>query len=415
MTQFTLRLPDIGEGIAQAELTAWLVSVGDHVREDAPLAEVMTDKATVEIPSPVAGRVVWLGGTVGETLAIGCDLVRLDTAGECASALPQASVPASPSEPPQTSGHIPSSAPQPRAQSPVRDDQPQGAAVDRALAAPSLRRRAQGAGIDLTTVVGTGPSGRILHADLDQVLAATAPQNTGGMRKKTGVQEERITGLRRRIAERMQQRVASTPQFTIVEEIDVTELEALRARLNTDHGARKLRLTPLPFLIRAIVKAVDAQPDLNAHFDADAGILRKYAPVHCGVATQTSQGLLVPVLRHAEAMDLWTCAEQITLLAQAARDGTAQRDALTGSTITLSSLGPLGALASTPLLNAPEVAIVGVNRIATRPQWDGTAFRPRQMMNISCSFDHRVIDGWGAAVFVQRIKALCEMPALLFL
>jgi 2-oxoisovalerate dehydrogenase E2 component (dihydrolipoyl transacylase) len=415
MTLFTLRLPDIGEGIAQAELTAWLVSVGDHVREDAPLAEVMTDKATVEIPSPVTGRVVWLGGVVGENLAIGCDLVRLETDDERASAAPQAVAPASLSGTTQQSGRAPLSALPAGDEGPQRESQLKGYKAGRVLAAPSVRRRALDAGIELAAVAGTGPAGRILHADLDSLLVAMAPQSEGRPRKKTGVHEERVTGLRRRIAERMEQLVASTPQFTIVEEIDVTELEALRARLNADHGGQMRRLTVLPFLIRAIVKAVAEQPELNAHFDADAGILRKHAPVHCGVATQTSQGLLVPVLRHAEAMDLWNCAEQISRMAQAARDGKAPRDELTGSTITLSSLGALGALATTPLLNSPEVAVVGVNRITTRPLWDGTAFRPRQMMNISCSFDHRVIDGWDAAVFVQRIKGLCEMPALLFM
>lgn len=407
MGTHVIRVPDIGEGIAETEIAEWLVAPGDLVAEDQPLVAVMTDKATVEIPSPVAGRVLALAAAAGATLAVGAELVRLEVAG---AGNPAGAVPTEePSAPAPAAPSAPAVAPPP---APV--GAPVASAPDaRPLAAPSVRALAHERGIDLRHVPGTGPQGRILR---DDVEAFASPNPAASPQAREHVEEIRIIGLRRRIAQRMEE-ASRVPQITIVEEVDVSALEALRLRLNDRAKARPddPRLTPLPFIARAVVLAVADQPALNAHYDAGAGILRRFAAVHIGIATQTPAGLVVPVLRHAEARNLNATAAEIARLAAAARDGTATRDELSGSTITLTSLGPLGAIATTPLLNVPEVAIVGVNRMAMRPFWTGSGFEPRQMMNLSCSFDHRVIDGWDAALFVRRLKDLLETPALLFL
>ena len=402
MAEITVRLPDVGEGVAEAELVEWSVKVGDVVREDQILVAVMTDKATVEIPAPHAGRVTWIGGAVGDTLAVGSPLVRLaDVAGDVAPAAPEAGQPAAPLqtavEPPPASVAPPVRAP----------------AGSRPLAAPSVRQRARDLGIDLRFVPGSGPGGRIVHADLERYAAgAVAPPARPLARSE--VTEVKVVGLRRKIAEKMALSKSRIPHITIVEEVDVTALEDLRASLNKEprEGAR---LTLLPFLMRAMVKALTEQPALNALFDDDAGVIRRHAAINIGVATQTPNGLLVPVVRNVEARDVWDCALEVDRLAKRARDGSATRDELGGSTITITSLGALGAIATTPVINYPEVAIVGVNRMAFRPMWNGTAFVPRKMMNLSSSFDHRVIDGWDAAVFVQRLKTLLETPAMIFI
>jgi len=289
-------------------------------------------------------------------------------------------------------------------------------AGERPLAAPAVRLRARGAGIDLRQVSGSGPAGRITHGDLDTYLAvgpAAAP--TSRRQPRSAVEDVRIVGLRRRIAEKMSLASARIPHITYVEEVDVTALEELRTTLNDKRKPDRPRLTLLPFLMQAMVRAVAEQPQLNAHFDDEAGILHQHGGVHIGIATQTPAGLMVPVVRHAESRDLWSCAAEMTRLADAARTGAAKRDELSGSTITISSLGAIGGLVTTPIINHPEVAIIGVNRIAIRPHWDGTAFVPRKLMNLSSSFDHRVVDGWDAARFVQRIKLLLETPALIFI
>ncbi|MGH7022243.1 MAG: dihydrolipoamide acetyltransferase family protein, partial [Caulobacteraceae bacterium] len=278
------------------------------------------------------------------------------------------------------------------------------------------RLAAREAGIDLRQVAGSGPAGRITQEDLDAFIAkGPGPARATGLARRTEVSEVKVVGLRRRIAEKMALAKSRIPHITIIEEVDVTALEDLRAALNKKAPAERPKLTVLPFLIRAIVRAVDEQPNLNALFDDDAGVVRQHAGVHVGIATQTPAGLVVPVVQHAEARDLWDCASEVARLAERARDGTASREELSGSTITITSLGPLGAIATTPVINYPEVAIVGVNRMAIRPHWDGAGFVPRRMMNLSSSFDHRVIDGWDAAVFVQRLKELLETPALLFI
>jgi len=287
---------------------------------------------------------------------------------------------------------------------------------EKPLASPAVRLRAREAGVDLRQVHGSGPAGRIAHEDLDAFLAK-GPQPAvaaTGPARKDGVEEVRIVGLRRRIAEKMAMATSRIPHITYVEEVDVTAVEELRAKLNAGKREDRTKLTFLPFLMRAIVKAVGEQPALNATFDDEAGIVRRHAAVHIGMAAQTPAGLTVPVVRHAEARDIWGCAAEAARLAQAARDGTATREELSGSTITITSLGALGGIATTPVINHPEVAIVGVNKMAMRPMWDGSQFVPRRMMNLSSSFDHRVIDGWDAAVFVQRLKTLIETPALIF-
>jgi 2-oxoisovalerate dehydrogenase E2 component (dihydrolipoyl transacylase) len=286
---------------------------------------------------------------------------------------------------------------------------------EKPLASPAVRLRARDAGIDLRQVAGSGPAGRIGHEDIDAFIAR-GPQmaRPAGLAENNAVEEIKIVGLRRKIAEKMALAKSRIPHITYVEEIDVTALEDLRAALNKEKRADRPKLTLLPFLMRAMVKAIAEQPGLNAHFDDEAGIVRRHGGVHIGIAAQTPTGLVVPVVKHAEARDLWGCAAEVNRLADAAKSGTATRDELSGSTITITSLGAMGGVATTPVINHPEVAIVGVNKMMIRPVWDGTSFIPRKMMNLSSSFDHRVVDGWDAAVFVQRIKALLETPALIF-
>jgi 2-oxoisovalerate dehydrogenase E2 component (dihydrolipoyl transacylase) len=400
MEGYLFKLPDLGEGAAEAEIAAWHVAVGDTVAEDQPLVDVLTDKATIEIPSPVAGTVVSLYGEPGEKRAVGSDLVRFDVARD-----PRAPNFAATLAEPVTSQQL--------------VETPAAASVDshdKPSAAPAVRRRARDLVIELKYVPGTGPGGRIMHADLDAYVLAKAPAAAPatGPGDREAVEEIKIIGLRRRIAERMQQAKRRIPHFSYVEEVDVTRLEELRRHLNAEQRDRP-RLTLLPFLVRGLVIALRDHPQINAHFDDEAGLIRRYAAVHIGIATQTSAGLLVPVVHHAEALDLWRGAAELARLIGAAREGTATKHDLSGSTITITSLGALGGIVTTPIINHPEVAILGVNRIVERPVIrDGQVAR-RQMMNLSSSFDHRVIDGWTAAEFVQRIKGLLEEPATLFI
>jgi 2-oxoisovalerate dehydrogenase E2 component (dihydrolipoyl transacylase) len=422
MAERAVKLPDVGEGVAEAELVEWHVKIGDIVREDAVLGAVMTDKATVEIPSPAAGRVIWLAGNVGDVLAIGSDFVRLEVDGKNEpatettkpappAASPSARKPADAASAPHAPVREPPIAP---TSQPVAT--PLHRAGERPLAAPAVRLRAREAGVDLRQLRGSGPAGRITHDDLDAYLARS-PNSTAAAsyRAKTAVEDIKIVGLRRRIAEKMSIAGSRIPHITYVEEVDVTEIEDLRGKLNGQQRPGKPKLTLLPFLMRAMVRAIAEQPILNAHFDDEVGIVHQYAGVHIGIATQTPAGLVVPVVRNAEALDIWGCASEVARLAEAARNGKASRDELSGSTITITSLGAMGGLATTPIINHPEVAIVGVNRIAIRPHWDGAAFVPRRMMNLSSSFDHRVIDGFDAAQFVQRIRTQLETPAMIFI
>jgi 2-oxoisovalerate dehydrogenase E2 component (dihydrolipoyl transacylase) len=426
MAEHVIKLPDVGEGVAEAELVEWHVKPGDIVREDAVLAAVMTDKATVEIPSPVDGKVIWLGAEVGDTVPVGAPIVRLEVEGDVPAEAAAAEEPSAPAEAPEAApaeqpraAPPPVSAPEPPKPKPAPATSPTAFGAprpegERPLASPAVRLRAREAGIDLRQVPGTGPAGRITHEDIDGFLARGRAPAAPALARRTEVEEVKVTGLRRRIAERMALAKARIPHITYVEEVDVTELEELRARLNGEKRDRP-RLTVLPFLMRAMVRAIEAQPKVNALFDDEAGVIRRHGAVHIGVATQTDAGLMVPVVRHAEARDLWDCAAELNRLAEAARTGIATREELSGSTITITSLGPMGGIVSTPVINHPEVAIVGVNKMAVRPVWNGQAFVPRKVMNLSSAFDHRVIDGWDAAVFVQRIKTLLETPAMIFL
>jgi 2-oxoisovalerate dehydrogenase E2 component (dihydrolipoyl transacylase) len=407
MATHAIKVPDLGEGIAEVELVAWRVQPGDTVAEDQVLADVMTDKATVEIPSPVAGRVLALGGEVGQQLAVGAELIRIDVEAQGEAV----QVPAAPARAPAPA---PAAATAAAASAPVVRTPP---SAGKPLAAPAVRHRAAALGIDLQQIQGSAANGRILHEDLDAWLLrrqrAQAP-SPSRYAERSDEQAMPVTGVRRRIAQRMQDAMRRIPHFTYVEEVDVTELELLRARLNERWGSERAHLTLLPLLVRAIVLAVPRFPQINARFDDETGVLTRHGAVHVGIATQTAVGLMVPVLRHAEARDPWSSATEIARLAEAARAGRATRDELSGSTLTITSLGALGGIASTPIINAPEVAIVGVNRIVQRPVMKDGAVVARRMMNLSSSFDHRVVDGQLAAEFVQAVRTSLECPALLF-
>ncbi|MBO9127081.1 MULTISPECIES: dihydrolipoamide acetyltransferase family protein [unclassified Rhizobium] len=417
MGEFTIKMPDVGEGVAEAELVEWHVKAGDPVREDMVIAAVMTDKATVEIPSPVSGTVTWLGAEVGDTVAVKAPLVRIETAGGDEVSAPARPAPLATDKPSAAASESEAPARLQPAQAKQALSQPTSLPQEKPLASPSVRLFARESGVDLRQVSPNRPDGRILREDVEQYLArgASSLAAPAPFARNTTTEEVKLTGMRRRIAEKMSLSTSRIPHITYVEEIDMTALEDLRATMNRDRKPEHPKLTILPFLMRAIVKAVADQPDINATFNDDAGILTRSGGVHIGIAAQTPAGLVVPVVRHAEARTIWDCAGEMARLAEAARNGTATRDELTGSTITISSLGALGGIVSTPVINHPEVAIIGVNKIATRPAWDGTQFVPRKMMNLSSSFDHRIIDGWDAATFIQRVRVLLETPALIFI
>ncbi len=415
MAEHIFRLSDIGEGIAEVEMAEWLVKVGDVVREDDVICEITTDKAMVEIPASISGKVVWLGCAQGEVIAVGSDLIAIESA-EAGDAPPSVPKPQKVIEEPSVEKPEPrpkSAKPAPR---PRATPQHGKGASGKPLAAPSVRARAQSRGVDLRQVGGTGPAGRILHEDLDAFVeqGPDAPRSFGPVRRM-GQQEIRVSGVRRKIAERMTLSHARIPHFSIVEEVDVDALEDLRAALNHQYAGARGKLTLLPFILRALAVAIQTHPAVNAHYDDEGGLITQYEALHCGIATQTDSGLMVPVLRHAEALDLWKTARDMRRLADEARNRKSAPSDLTGSTITVTSLGPLGAIATTPIINHPEVAIVGINKISVRPVWLNGAFAPRRMMNLSCSFDHRVVDGFVAAEFVAAVKQLLETPAMLFM
>ncbi len=396
MGLYQFRLPDIGEGVAEAEITVWHVKVGDRVSEDQSLVDVMTDKATVDMTSPVDGVVTAIHGELGTSVPVGSVLVELEVEDKAEAV-------ATPSAPSQPDTSPPTKAPMPSGPAPV--------------AAPSTRRRAKQAGIDLKDVPSSSPTGRVTSHDLDTYLERRRPTSVRADRyaRRDGVTDTRIIGLRRKIADKMQDAKRRIPHISYVEEIDVTQLEALRHTLNVSRSEDQPKLTVLPFLIRALVRALNDFPQVNARYDDDQGVLHSYAPVHVGIATQTPAGLMVPVVRHAEARDLWDLAAEVARLSAAARDGTATREELGGSTITITSLGPLGGLATTPVINHPEVAIIGPNKIVDRPVVEGNFVSVRKMMNLSSSFDHRIVDGYDAALFIHRLKRLIEYPALIFM
>lgn len=432
----TIKLPDVGEGIAEAEFVELHVKPGDVVQPDQALADVMTDKATVEIPSPVTGKVLWIGPTPGEIVAVGSEIIRLEVDGKGNTAddapLPEAK-PAN-GQDTQTTPE-PAAKPSPEPAPPAAPSAPSASSAastaaptalarragDKPLAAPAVRARAREMGIDLQLVHGSGPAGRITHDDViayaEGRSAPMARSGTAtGYAPDTRIDEVQVIGLRRKIAEKMLDSKRRIPHASYIDEVDVTALEELRQHMNATRGADQPKLTMLPFLMRAMVVALRDFPQINARFDDEANLIHRYGAAHIGIATQTDNGLIVPVVRHAEANTVWDNAAEIKRLADAARDGTAKREELSGSTITISSLGAIGGIASTPVINHPEVAIIGVNKIQTRPVYnDAGQVVPRKLMNLSSSFDHRVVDGWDMAQFIQRLRALMEFPATMFM
>ncbi|HEY1900504.1 MAG TPA: dihydrolipoamide acetyltransferase family protein [Steroidobacteraceae bacterium] len=382
MSRYVFKLPDLGEGAVDAEILAWRVAAGEEVKEDEPLVEVLTQKATIEVPAPVAGRVLSTTGTPGQRVAVGAELAVFETDSAA---------------PPPPKPHSDEAVPR------------------RVATSPAIRRRAREAGIDLTTIPGTGPHGRIVLQDLEAQLGSSA----GGARPATDsmpeVQEIPVTGLRRLIAEQVTASARNIPHFSYVEEVDVTALESLRAKLNVTAEAGTAALTYLPFIVRGLIRALARHPQCNAHFDASRQMLLQYAAVHLGIAVQTPQGLKVPVIKDAQHLSLQEIAAEIRRLSSAARDGRARPQELSGSTITVTSLGKLGGIASTPIINQPELAIIGVNRAVERPVVHGGVICIRRMMNLSSSFDHRFIDGFDAAGLIQTLREGLEQPALLFM
>jgi len=435
MGRYVFKLPDVGEGTAEAEIVAWHVKVGDAVGEDQNLVDVMTDKATVEMTSPVTGKVVSIHGEPGQMAAVGSPLVELEVEGEgnvkagAAPAKVEAPKPvaAKPEPKPVEAAPKPKPAdvvPLHRAPEPQREMRTVTPAMrkpgDKPVASPAVRERAHELGIELQYVAGSGPTGRITHQDLDNYIAnggrgVSVGVRASGYAPRDGIEEIKVIGLRRKIAEKMQDAKRRIPHFAYVEEIDMTELESLRAHLNAAKRKDQPKLNVLPFLMRALVRVLPDYPQINARFDDDAGVVYRYAAVHIGIATQTANGLIVPVVKHAEARDVWDSALEVARVASLARDNKASKDDITGSTITITSLGVLGGVVTTPVINHPEVAIIGPNAIIERPVVRNGQVVVRKMMNLSSSFDHRVVDGYDAAEFIQRIKSLLEHPATLFM
>lgn len=430
MSTYVVKVPDVGEGVAEVELVSWAVAPGDTVKKHQILAEVMTDKANVEIPAPAAGTVAQLTGEAGDVLAVGSDLVQLTVDGDAPAAVPAApTVPDGPTpvveEPVADSPNVPGNVervdvvvPPTPSRLPASDSRSEPS--QRPTAAPAVRAHAKALGIDLRTIVGSGPNGRILHEDLEGAGHASGSPSAsltnigeGTAAKPTNI--EPLIGMRRRIAERMLTATTTIPHITYVEEVDMTALMSLREELNSHAPADTPKLSILPFLIRAVTASVPDVPYINAHVDDDAGEIRTFDQVDVGIATQTPRGLVVPVLRAAEQRSLWDLAGRVGELAASAKEGSIAASDLSGSTITISSLGELGGIISTPIINKPETAIVGVNKLVTRPVWQDGQFVPRKMMNLSSSFDHRVVDGFDAASFIVAVKRLLEQPALLFI
>jgi 2-oxoisovalerate dehydrogenase E2 component (dihydrolipoyl transacylase) len=479
MSQYVFKLPDVGEGTAEAEIVAWHVRVGDAVEEDAPLIDVMTDKATVEMTSPVSGRVVSLNGAPGDMAAVGSALVVFETdadantspasgeggersdpegvrATSAAAPLSRASPDGSPApksrsdfDQSQIAGRVAAGGggaaktPKPRikAQSgAVWSEQETQAAMGKAsaptasqslarpepreptarewsagLASPAVRARAQKLGLDLGAIRGSGPDGRVTHDDLDRVLVPVSGSRNAALAERNNIEPVKMIGLRRKIAEKMQEAKRRIPHFAYVEEADLTELEELRAHLNGAKRTDQPKLTLLPFLMRALALSLPDFPQINARYDDEQGVIYRHEAVDMGVATQTENGLVVPVVRHVEARDIWSCAAEVARLSAAVRANAAAKEELSGSTISITSLGALGGVATTPIINHPEVAIIGVNKLVERPVVKHGQIVVRKMMNLSSSFDHRVVDGYDAAAFIQRVKGMLEHPAALFM
>ena len=418
MSQYVFKMPDLGEGTVDAEIVAWHAKPGDAVTEDQIIVEVMTDKAAVEVPAPVSGRVVSITGAPGDKVAVGSPLIVFDVsdgaaadggAGGPANVAPDAPKPVAPTGAAKTGGVAAASAP--AASMPAAAAAPR---QGRVMASPANRRRAREAGIDLSTVAGSGPGGRILRGDL--VAAQSRPAGADVSAETSAETSEiKVIGLRRLIAERMSEAKRNIPHFAYVEEVDVTELESLRLHLNLSRPAEAASLSYLPLVVMALTKVLESFPQCNVLYDAERGVLVRHRAVHVGIATQTSDGLKVPVVRNAQSLGLWEVAAEIRRLAERARSNKATRDELAGSTITVTSLGKLGGIASTPIINAPEVAIIGLNKALERPVVHHGAVAVRRIMNLSSSFDHRFVDGYDAAAMIQALKELLEHPAMIFI
>ena len=421
---FAFKLPDIGEGVVEGEVVEWMVSVGDTVKEDDPILSVMTDKATVEIPSPTDGVVKSLVGEPGTILAVGQVCIEFEVDGDgnsSAKSEPEESAPA----PEPTPEPAPEPTPEPVVEKKAKVEKaaPKPTPVvvaapgARPLASPAVRQRARESGIDLASVAGSGPAGRITHSDLDSWKEAGSPVAAGGPSRvaKTGTTEIPVIGLRRKIAESMTASYSTIPHFSYFEEVDITELESLRVHLNSTRAEGQPKLTYLPFIMQALVKALGENPVCNALYDDEKGVVTRHDAIHLGIATQTDRGLYVPVVKHVESQDIWTSATEMQRVSQAARDGTAGLDELTGSTFTITSLGRMGGLGATPIINKPEVGILGVHNAVDTPVVRNGQIVIRKMIRFSSSWDHRVVDGWDGAVLVQRLKALLEHPATIFM
>ena len=426
MTRYVFKMPDLGEGTVEAEIVAWHVKVGEHVDEDQVMAEVMTEKAAVEVPAPVTGRVVSIAGGPGDMIRVGAELIVFETESSEAEPLPVPAPLPSVGEVGQGPGEGPApvTAPAPIPQ----DREPSPAPAQKAgrvMASPASRRRAKEAGLDLAQVGGSGPGGRITRGDLEAALSGAAPAAQAatatkraaapGLARRTGTEEVKVIGVRRVIANRMTDAKRNIPHFAYVEEVDVTELESLRQHLNGRLPKGAAPLTYLPFLIAALARVLEDYPQCNAWFDTERNVVVRHRALHAGVATQTPDGLKVPVVRHAEALTLWELAEEIKRVSETARSGKATREELSGSTITVTSLGKLGGIVSTPIINAPEMAIIGVNKAIDRPVVMNGAITVRRIMNLSSSFDHRFVDGYDAAAMVQALKDMLEHPATIFM
>ena len=418
---FAFKLPDIGEGVVEGEVVEWMVSVGDTVKEDDPILSVMTDKATVEIPSPTDGVVKSLVGEPGTILAVGQVCIEFETDGE-GTPVEEAPVeePEAPEPTPVEEKPEPVSEPEPKAvTTPAPAPTPVVVAAPgaRPLASPAVRQRARESGIDLASVSGSGPAGRITHADLDSWKDAGSPVAAAGPSRtaKTGTTEVPVIGLRRKISESMTASYTTIPHFSYFEEVDITHLDELRVHLNSTKTEGQPKLTYLPFIMQALVKALGENPVCNALFDDEKGVVTRHDAVHLGIATQTDRGLYVPVVKHVEAQDVWQSASEMQRVSQAARDGTAGLDELTGSTFTITSLGRMGGLGATPIINKPEVGILGVHSAVDTPVVRNGQIVVRKMLRLSSSWDHRVVDGWDGAMLVQRLKTLLENPATIFM
>jgi len=447
---YLVNMPDIGEGIAESEIASWIVAVGDTVQEDDLIAEVMTDKATVEIPSPASGDIIWAAGEAGDILAVGSPFFVLQVSGDGnldaeafeaikAGAAPAAAQavkdkPAEATKPtPQEiakPANLTPEGPKPTAAQPALPPVAKPAAATaqplvpnhakradgQPLASPAVRRRAREAGIKLNYISGSGPEGRITHADVDAALASHQTVSLQpGLNVEHNTKSIKMAGMRRKIAEQMVLSKTSIPHYSYIEEVQMDALEQLRATLNKQQEKQGIKLSLLPFVMRAMVRAIQAFPNVNSIYDADEGMIHQSGPVHIGIAAQTPNGLMVPVVKNVERLSVWECAREVKRVSQAAKSGKIDRADISGSTITITSLGAIGGIATTPVINHPEVAIVGINKMRVAPLWDGSSFVPKKVMNLSSSFDHRIIDGWDGAMFVQELRDLLENPALIFM